>query len=183
MSPLFGILFVILLVRWVLPTLWTYLSQPNSEFEWGKRGRVAGHRGPRASSFKGRAGRREWWLTMLGITIISVVIGAIPTFGPLLTLPWVIMTLALNARRLHDLSMSAWVQVAPLVFGVVYGVLYFMAGQPDPLVQASLDISTITGRVTIAGIAWVVAYLIFYAVVGFVRGTRGPNAYGEADPA
>lgn len=183
MTPVFGILFVIFMVRWVLPVAWSYLSQPNASFGWAPRGMVKGHRGPSSRSFKGRAGRGEWWLTTLGIIIISAIVGAAPTIGPLLTLPWLIMTLAVNARRLHDMSMSGWIQVAPLLFGVVFGVFYFMAGQPETLPNPSFDINTIPGQLTIAGIAWVVAYLAFYGLVGFVRGTRGPNAYGEADLA
>ncbi len=176
------IFLVILLVRWVWPWLWGYLTQiAPAGTGWGHRGRVLGHRGPGARSFKGRAGRREWWLTTLGIIVISAIVGAVPTIGPLLTLPWVIMTLAVNARRLHDLSLSAWLQMIPLGFGLVFSIFFFRLGGPDNPPEPSLAFDTPAGWYTIAGAAWVLIYVVFYTLFGFVPGRRGPNAYGEAD--
>lgn len=177
------IFLVIVLVRWVLPSLWGYLTQfAPAGLGWGQRGRVLGHRGPGARSFKGRAGRREWWLTTLGIIVISAIVGAVPTIGPLLTVPWLIMTLAVNARRLHDLSVSAWWQIIPLVFGAVFfALLIWQGGDPDNLPEPSWAFDTPAGWYTLAGAAWVLIYIVFYIVIGFVPGRRGSNAYGEAD--
>jgi uncharacterized membrane protein YhaH (DUF805 family) len=177
------VVLAILFMRWVLPPLWQFLTQQNgATVGFAKRGRVLGHRGPNPRSFKGRAGRREWWLTMLGTTIISAIIGAIPTIGALLTLPWVIVTLAVNARRLHDLSLSAWLQLIPMAFGLVFAVFYFVLGGPDNPPDASWAFSTPAGMLTAYGALAALVYLAFYIWIGFVPGRQGPNVYGEADP-
>lgn len=179
-----GILIGIVLVRWVLPALWSFFTQSTPvQGEYARRGKVLGHRGPNVRSFNGRAGRREWWLTMLGNTVVSVIVGAVPTIGTLLTLPWVIATLAVNARRLHDLSVSAWLQLVPMAFGLALAVFYFQLGRPDIPPSPSWTLSTPMGLLTVFGAGTAFVYLAFYAWIGFVPGRIGSNAYGEADPA
>lgn len=184
MSAIVGIWVVIILIRWVLPMLFGMFRKngPVRE-EWGRRGKVEGHRGPGARSFKGRAGRREWWLTTLGNTIASTIVGAVPTIGTLLALPWIIAGLAVNARRLHDLSLSAWLQLIPMAFGFLAALAFFYLGGPDNPPQATSDFSTPAGALTAFAAVTGVMYLIFYAVIGFFPGRSGPNVYGEADPA
>ncbi len=179
-----GILLVILLARWVVPALWSFIFGPSSAAnkEWRRRGKVLGHEGPGPRSFKGRAGRREWWLSQLGNTIVGAVVGAAPTVGSLLALPWVIGALAVNARRLHDLSLSAWLQLVPMAFGLAFAVFYFYHGGPDRTLAASWTLNTPEGMLTLLAAIVGVIYLLFYAWIGFTPGRRGSNAYGEADP-
>lgn len=184
MPPFVGILFVIVLVRWVLPLLWSFLTNNSTlGMDFGRRGRVLGHRGPDPRSFKGRASRREWWWTMLGNTVVSTIVGAVPTIGTLLTLPWVIASLAVNARRLHDLSLSAWLQLVPMAFGFACAIFYFMLGGPDNPPEPAWTWTTPAGQLTLFATLSGVIYLAFYAWIGFVPGRGGGNVYGEADPA
>jgi uncharacterized membrane protein YhaH (DUF805 family) len=184
MSVGVGIFLTILLVRWIIPSLWAFFTNSSAtSFEWRRRGKVLGHFGPDPRSFKGRAGRREWWLTMLGNTIVSAIVGAVPTIGVLLTIPWVIVTLATNARRLHDLSASAWLQVIPMTLAFGFAMFYFYLGGPDNPPQASWIFNTPEGLLTIGGAIAACVYLAFYVWIGFMPGHKGPNVFGEADPA
>ncbi|MGH6949655.1 MAG: DUF805 domain-containing protein [Vitreimonas sp.] len=177
-----GILVGIVLVRWVLPALWSFITQSSAvQAEYQRRGKVLGHRGPDVRSFKGRAGRREWWLTMLGNTVVSVIVGAVPAIGSLLTVPWVIATLAVNARRLHDLSISAWLQLVPMAFGFALAIFFFQLGGSEMPASPSWTLSTPMGQLTVLGAVTAFVYLAFYAWIGFVPGRAGSNAYGEAD--
>lgn len=184
MSAVFGIWVVVILVRWVLPWLWGRFSpgQARDREEWIPRGRVRGHRGPNARAFAGRAGRREWWLSTLVNSIISGIVGAVPTIGVLLSLPWIIANLAVNARRLHDLSLSAWLQLIPMAFGFAAVLAFFYLGGSENPPPTSFDVTTSAGLFTAFAILTGALYLIFYVVIGLFPGRPGPNAYGEADP-
>ena len=182
--PTFGaVIGLIVLVRWVAPMLWRYFRQPGvAEAGWQQRGRVLGHRGPRPRSFKGRAGRREWWLSTFGNALVGAIVGAVPGIGVLLSLPWIMGTLAINARRLHDLKLSAWLQIVPMVFGVAAVALFAYIGSPAELPEPSLELTTPIGWFTIAAAIATLFYIAFYVWLGFVPGREGPNVYGEADP-
>ena len=41
-----------------------------------------------------RAGRREWWFSTFGNAVAGAIVGAVPGIGALLSLPWIIGTLA-----------------------------------------------------------------------------------------
>ena len=81
------------------------------------------------NDFRTRIPRSEYWFGYLGVMLISIgigillgsiaaVLGASPEVINLLFLPWQIFTfvatLALAARRLHDLNMSGWWQLIAL---------------------------------------------------------------------
>jgi len=137
-------------------------------------GKVIGHRGPDMRSFNGRAGRREWWATTIWCAIVGAVIGSVPMIGLLLAIPWTIGTLAVNARRLHDLTMSAWLQTIPMAIAAIllagYGVGKFALG---------MEFDEMTTAIGAGAIA--LAYGAFYMFMGFAPGKLGPNAYGEAE--
>jgi uncharacterized membrane protein YhaH (DUF805 family) len=183
MSAGVAIFLVIILLRWVLPSVWNFFTQPGAGgAEITRRGKVLGHRGPGPRSFKGRAGRREWWLSTLGNAIVGAIVGAVPVIGTLLSLPWIIATLAVNARRLHDLQLSAWLQLVPMVFGFAAIALFAYMGSPAELPEPSLALTTPAGWLTIAVATATLFYIAFYIWLGFVPGRTGPNVYGEADP-
>ncbi|HYD86086.1 MAG TPA: DUF805 domain-containing protein [Vitreimonas sp.] len=184
MSAIVAIWIFIIVARLVLPAIWNAVTNAGPlRDEWQRRGKVAGHRGPGPRSFKGRAGRREWWLSTLGNAVVSVIVGAVPAIGTLLTLPWVVATLAVNARRLHDLSLSAWLQLVPMAFGFAAAFFYFQLGGPDNPPTTSWTFATPEGQFTLLAAATALVYLGFYGLVGFAPGRGGPNAYGEADAA
>jgi|GEM_PF-1741432 len=184
MSAIVGIWILIIVLRLVLPAIWNFVTNAGPlRDEWQRRGKVAGHRGPGPRSFKGRAGRREWWLSTLGNAIVGAIVGAVPAIGTLLALPWLVATLAVNARRLHDLSVSAWLQLIPLAFGFAAAFLYFQLGGPANPPQTSWTLGTPSGQFTLLAAVSALVYLAFYGIVGFAPGKSGPNLYGEADPA
>ena len=94
--------------------------------------------------FKGRTNRKDFWLAILGIFLLSVVIGFVTGFlGGLLgdnaagilgfvTLLWelavIIPGLAIEVRRLHDIGKSGWWLLIGLIpfGGIVLLVFYCM---------------------------------------------------------
>lgn len=141
-------------------------------------GKVQGHKGPHPRSFKGRASRGEWWGTMAWTTIVGAVVGTIPTFGPLLSIPFLIGGLAVTARRLHDLKQTAWLQVLPMPF--------YAAGIAVPAFNGATDVdAALSGpldpiSMSFLGIGAFLS-LALYAWLGLFPGVNGPNCYGEAD--
>lgn len=66
--------------------------------------------------FKGRANRKEYWYFWLFVFIIELIaLVCIPKIAPLFYLLFLIPTLAVTARRLHDVELSGWWSVATLI--------------------------------------------------------------------
>jgi uncharacterized membrane protein YhaH (DUF805 family) len=66
--------------------------------------------------FEGRASRSEYWWWFLITFVIGIVAGFINPGLPLIILIFLgIPTIALNARRLHDLNRSGWLQLIGLI--------------------------------------------------------------------
>jgi uncharacterized membrane protein YhaH (DUF805 family) len=134
-------------------------------------------------SLQGRVSRQEFWLGYVGIVVVAVILarslphasgafyfipGDAPdndvwqdaafSFGWLefisLALTWPII--AIYAKRLHDLNLSAWwLLLLPLV--------------------------TFTAGLSEVGQLHVAAYCLLLLVLGFLPGSQGPNRFGE-DP-
>lgn len=138
------------------------------------RGKVIGHRGPDIRSFRGRAGRREWWITMAWSAVAGAVVSAIPVVGPVLALPWTISSLAVSARRLHDLTLSAWLQIIPMA---IAGAL--LAGYG--IARYALRLHVDDALVMLGGVAIGFSYVLFALILGFAPGKGSSNLYGEAD--
>lgn len=134
------------------------------------RGKVAGQKGPDMRAFSGRAGRREWWVTMAWCGLVIAVIAHVPVVGPILTLPWVVGALAVTSRRLHDMRRPAWLLAVPAALAALgaFAIAAWSNAVFDPM--ANLQVLAI-GCVS----------LIFCLWVGLAPGTPGPNCYGEAD--
>ena len=169
------------------------------------------------SDFSGRASRAEywWWVLALWIgssifsaldrTILSVSAeGTYSPFGSIFFLVAFLPSLAVTARRLHDIGRSGWWQVAwealftlgwiPLVVGVVVGIIgalgALIGGIPDLVSSwdfreyfSELGLSLIGPVVTGLAITALV-YLgtfIWWIVWMTKRGTAGPNRFGP-DP-
>lgn len=117
-------------------------------------------------SFEGRAGRKTWWLTVLAWTVAVVVAQGIALAGAfvsdtlatvsmvlagLVGLAALVSTLAVSARRWHDLDKSGWwtlIALVPLVGiyalvmnGFVQGTQGDNAFGLDPLAGAALEAS------------------------------------------
>ena len=113
-------------------------------------------------SFKGRIGRAKFWLTNLGVTVISAILGGLigamggqapaiagqpPQLAPaaivgllVIMIPVLWASLAIGAKRCHDRGRSGWFQLIVLI--------------------------------PIIGGIWLLVEL------GFLRGIDGPNEYG-----
>jgi uncharacterized membrane protein YhaH (DUF805 family) len=147
-------------------------------------------------SFQGRINRKPfWWGTVLLLVVLTAIsIGAFATVGPSLstdldpddprlkTFIFVMQAislvslypgLALTVKRLHDRDQS----------GYVAGFLYLPL-----LVKEVTDLAGITGDpenpgpldLPLNAIVFIVS-IVFLILLGFLRGTAGPNRYG-ADP-
>ena len=90
------------------------------------------------AQFTGRATRQEFWMFALINVIISVLIGMIDsilglnsgTIGPLggiYSLAVLVPSLAVGARRLHDIGRTGWMQLLALipVVGVVILIVFW----------------------------------------------------------
>ena len=77
------------------------------------------------AEFNGRAGKPEfWWFALfcfLGAVVLEVVLGSLSGLFSLATL---LPSLAVGARRLHDINKSSWFQLIWLV--PVLGWLYMI---------------------------------------------------------
>lgn len=150
------------------------------------------------AGFGGRATRPEYWWWMLGIWAVFIVLGALTILIPdaagvlsmaemLFGLAVALPTMAVTARRLHDIGKSGWWQLPWLIVGsvsaivlVVGAVLAFgLAFLGDLLGDSGLTtvgyVVLIVGLVPYAGTwLWIVAWLAR-------QGDAGANSHGP-DP-
>ena len=147
----------------------------------------------RYAEFSGRSRRKEYWLYFLGVILFymlmtaavflfvgselllsgdenalaSAVAGAVPIVL-LLGVAWLgllIPTLAVGARRLHDINRSGWwllIGYGPWLFSI----FATMAGAP--------------GVGAIANLLSFIGFIVLLVMACF-DGTRGPNRFGD-DP-
>ncbi|MFV2002777.1 MAG: DUF805 domain-containing protein [Paracoccaceae bacterium] len=131
----------------------------------------------RYATFSGRARRSEYWWFYLFLLIAGIVLGFFDglIFGSqdtdpapisaIFSLATFVPTIAVTARRLHDVERSGWWQIAPI--SVIFLTILMVAIQAFILAFA-------------AGAAAVVC-VILLLVWTIRKGTHGPNEYG-ADP-
>ncbi len=149
-------------------------------------------------SFSGRINRAKWWLAVLIVFIIQVVIyiltTAMPSDGVISLVSFVVaivvlwISLAVGAKRLHDLNRSAaWLvlfiggQILLIVILVVY-IVTTIGGAA--LSQQEFDPAIFAPMAGVAIIIGVLAFALWlWALIWFgcLRGTVGPNQYGP-DP-
>lgn len=110
----------------------------------------------RYADFQGRSRRKEYWMFLLGVVIVSIVVGIIEgitgmagmiggIYGPLtllLLLAIIVPAIAVQVRRFHDQDKSGWF--------VLLGLIPFLGG-------------------------------LIVLVFMLLEGTQGPNRFGE-DP-
>lgn len=112
--------------------------------------------------FKGRAGRKEFWLFILNLLVIYFVLHSINTeLGSIFDLLVILPMLSLYARRVHDFNFNDLI----IIIGFFFMVCFRIAG----LVSGVLDFaSALTGLITI----------FVTLVIGLIPGTKGENKYG-----
>ena len=129
----------------------------------------------------GRLKRRSYWLGALSLLIASLAaqiltktlpapLGAAIYAVAEAIVAWI--AVCLFARRLHDLGRSGWLQVPALVLTLLGSALI------RPQVAGALHLNpTLQAVGVMFGVA---AYFGFIISLGLMRGTNGPNRYGEA---
>ena len=84
------------------------------------------------ANFNGRAGRPEFWWFMLACFIVAFVLGLfnMNMLALLFNLAVLIPSLAVGARRLHDIGKSGWFQLLVLIPVIGWLVLLYWFVQP-----------------------------------------------------
>jgi uncharacterized membrane protein YhaH (DUF805 family) len=83
--------------------------------------------------FEGRARRSEYWWWVLFLVVVSVVLAAVGAhmLGNVFSLATLLPSLAVGARRLHDIGKSGWWQLLALIPLIGWLVLIYWAVQPS----------------------------------------------------
>lgn len=83
--------------------------------------------------FEGRATRSEYWWWVLFIVLVSIALGALKLqmLSGVFSLGVLLPSLAVGARRLHDIGKSGWWLLIYLIPLVGWLVLLFFAVQPS----------------------------------------------------
>ena len=148
--------------------------------------------------FSGRATRPEYWWWMLGIAVVFIVLGVLTFLIPdaagvlstaevLFGLAVALPTMAVTARRLHDVGKSGWWQLPWLIVGGVsaivmvvgaalaFGLAFLGSLFGDSGLTAIGYVVLIVGLVPYAGTwLWIIAWLAR-------PGDAGANSHGP-DP-
>ena len=156
------------------------------------------------AQFSGRSQRKEYWMWVLFIFIVSTLLrvveqmlGLSPTmptgttnyfagiggngpFSGLFGLAVLVPGLAVTVRRLHDLDRSGWWLLIPI--GLLIAAVIFLVGTIfSSFAGAATTASSAGFATTFALIAAYGVSLIVLLVFMCLDGTRGPNRYGP-DP-
>jgi len=83
--------------------------------------------------FDGRATRSEYWWWVLFIFAVAIVAGLLDLgmIGNLFSLATLLPSIAVGARRLHDIGKSGWWQLIGLIPLIGWLVLIYWAVQPS----------------------------------------------------
>lgn len=135
---------------------------------------------PLSPCCQGRASRREVWQVVLIATLVYVLVlvvtyvivdkvgsiaSAIQTIASFII---GIYTVPVSVRRLHDLGYSGKAIIPSVCFSFILTLLSLSGNDPGLIVA-------------LLGIIAAVYNLILFVLLGFIRGTKGPNRYGP-DP-
>lgn len=138
------------------------------------------------ANFSGRAPRAEyWWFALLCITINLFALATdlslgfveskqVVTVGLIVSIALFLPSLAVSVRRFHDINMSGWYVLMPLVpFLIIVGMFLTPVGWVMLLVGGS----AFTGAVVA-----LVFLVTFFKYLGYMvaEGNRGPNLYGPS---
>lgn len=85
------------------------------------------------ATFDGRAGRAEFWWFVLFTVIVSIAGGAIfrNWINQLISLALFVPSIAVGARRLHDIGKSGWFQLLWIIPIIGWAILIYWAVQPS----------------------------------------------------
>ncbi|QRF66907.1 DUF805 domain-containing protein [Ponticoccus alexandrii] len=93
--------------------------------------------------FEGRSNRGEYWKAVLLLIVINIAVGVVdtiltgsggvPFLGMIFSLVTLVPSLAIGARRLHDIGKSGWwllIGLIPLIGAII--LIVWFAKKPDP---------------------------------------------------
>ena len=84
------------------------------------------------ATFDGRAGRAEFWWFALATFLASAVLGMVSqTLQGIFSLAVLLPSLAVGARRLHDIGKTAWLLLLWLIPVIGWILLIYWACQPS----------------------------------------------------
>lgn len=84
------------------------------------------------AEFGGRAGRPEFWWFALFTLIVGLVLGWVSDIlGMLVNLGLLLPSLAVGARRLHDIGKSGWFQLIWLIPFIGWAFMIYLLVQPS----------------------------------------------------
>jgi uncharacterized membrane protein YhaH (DUF805 family) len=84
------------------------------------------------ADFAGRASRAEFWWWTLFIILTSLAAGIFSDkLSALFSLATLLPSIAVGARRLHDISKSGWLQLLYFIPVVGWIILVYWAAQPS----------------------------------------------------
>ncbi|MCC2673656.1 MAG: hypothetical protein K0R58_603 [Ramlibacter sp.] len=83
--------------------------------------------------FNGRASRPEYWWFFLACVIVGLVFNIIglDMLGLLVNLALLLPSLAVGARRLHDMGKSGWFQLVWLIPFIGWAIMIYWLVQPS----------------------------------------------------
>lgn len=143
------------------------------------------------ATFRGRAGRPEFWWWYLCTVLINIATTGVDEVtdatigvsfvGTIVTLGLLLPTLAVSVRRLHDSGLTGWWLLAPIGL-VILGFGSFIGGFAAIIVPAflgnapgSVGLST---ALFAAGALLLLAGAVLSLVLMLRRSTPGPNRFG-----
>jgi len=84
------------------------------------------------AEFNGRAGRPEFWWFALASLLAGLVVGMVSDMlGLLVNLGLLLPSLAVGARRLHDMGKSGWFQLIWLIPILGWAFMIYLLVQPS----------------------------------------------------
>jgi uncharacterized membrane protein YhaH (DUF805 family) len=131
------------------------------------------------TSLEGRINRKPYWIAAIVIMVIGIplqflgiLIGG-QLLGLLISLIVLFPSYAINVKRGHDRNRPTWMVTAFFALLVLIVLMQLtgldmQAGQP-------------TAAFLAVGAVFLIAAIVVFIDFALLRGTRGPNAYGE-DP-
>jgi uncharacterized membrane protein YhaH (DUF805 family) len=83
------------------------------------------------AEFNGRAERPEFWWFVLAQLVVGFILNMVlPILGGIFSLAMLVPSLAVGARRLHDIGKSGWLQLLGLIPIIGWILLIYWAAQP-----------------------------------------------------
>lgn len=147
-------------------------------------------------SFRGRASRRDFWTVAIALTLLqmlaNVLIGTFlsaaldpivatdqrplvgTVFAAAITLAFSWPIAAVGVRRSHDRNMSGRWFLIYMANSVAVGIWNVSANA-----RGIADTSSEMLALAAAGLLQLVLLVVFVIILGFLKGTPGPNRYGS----